>query len=76
VDQVSLVQKAQGIQQLLCKDTDESGAQAPELVLLDQFVQVDTEKLKGKTEMLPVNEGVLQTQKVVIIILVVFAVQL
>lgn len=76
MDQMSLVQKAQGIQQLLCKDTDESGAQSSELVLLDQFIQIDTEKFKGKTEVLPVNEGVLQTQKMVIVVLVVFAIQL
>lgn len=43
MDQVSFIQKAQSIQQLLSEDTDEGRTQSPELVLLDEFVEVDTE---------------------------------
>lgn len=70
------VQEAQGIQQLLCEDADQCRTQPTELVLLDELVEVDTEELKGKAEVLAVNEGVLQAQQMVVIILIVFAVEL
>ena len=57
----SLVEQAQSIQQLLCKYTNKRCTQATELVLLYQFVQIDTEKFEDQTEMLPVNESVFQT---------------
>lgn len=76
MDQVCLIQQAEGVQQLLREDTDKSSTQSAELVLFDQLVQVDAEKLKGKTQMLPVDEGILQPQKVVIVILIVLAVEL
>ena len=41
MDQSRLAQQAETVQQLLGKDAHEGGAQAPELVLLDQFVQID-----------------------------------
>lgn len=43
MDQMGLVQETQGIQQLLCEDTDECRTQSSELVLLDEFVEIDTE---------------------------------
>lgn len=46
MDQMRLVQQAQGIQQLLRKHADESSAQSTELVLFDELVQVDTEQFK------------------------------
>lgn len=76
MNQVSLVQKAQRVQQLLCKDADEGRAETSELVLLDQLVEVDAEQFKGKAEVLAVDEGVLQTEEVVVVVLVVLAVQL
>jgi hypothetical protein len=41
--QSSLVQQTQPIQKLLRKDSDECRAQASELILFDQFVQVDAQ---------------------------------
>lgn len=76
MNQVSLVQKAQCVQQLLRKDADKGRTETSELVLLDQLVEVDTEQLKGKAEVLTVDEGVLQTEEVVVVVLVVLAVQL
>lgn len=70
------VQKAQSIQELLCEDADKRCTQPAELVLLDELVEVDAEELEGKTEMLAVNEGVLQAQEMVVVILIVFAVEL
>lgn len=43
MDQMGLIQKAQSIQQLLREDTHESRAEASELILLDELVEVDTE---------------------------------
>lgn len=40
---MSLVQEAQGIQQLLCEDTDKSRTQPSELVLFNELVEVDAE---------------------------------
>lgn len=71
---MGLIQEAQRVQQLLCEDADEGRAQPPELILLDQLVEIDTEKFEGKTEMLAVYECVLETQEVVVVILVVLAV--
>lgn len=73
---MSLIQKTQRIQKLLREDTDECGTQATELILLDQFVKVDAEEFEGEAQMLTVDEGVLQAEKVMVIILVVLAVQL
>lgn len=76
MNEMGLVQQTQGIQKLLREDTDKRSTQASELILLDQLVQVDTEKLEGEAQMLTVDEGILQTEEVMVIILVVFAVQL
>jgi hypothetical protein len=76
MNQVSLVQKTQRVQKLLREDSDERSAQASELILLDQLVKVDTEKLEGETQMLAMDESIFQTEKVMVIILVVLAVQL
>lgn len=76
MNEMSLVQKTQRIQKLLRKDTDKRGAQASELVLLDELVKVDAEKLEGETQMLTMDKGILQTEEVMVIVLVVLAVQL
>lgn len=62
MDQVCLVQKTQGIQKLLRKDTYQRRAQSSELILFNQFVEVHAEQLKGQTEVLFVNEGILQSK--------------
>lgn len=76
MNQVCLVQKTQRIKKLLREDTDERSAQAAELILLDQFIKVDTEKLEGETQMLTMDEGIFQTEEVMVIVFVVLAVQL
>jgi hypothetical protein len=76
MNQMSLVQKTQRIQKLLREDADECSAQASELVLLDELVKVDTEKFEGETQMLTMDKSILQTEEVVVIVLVVLAVQL
>jgi hypothetical protein len=43
MDQACFVKQAQSIEQLLCENPDQGRAQAPELILLYQLVQVDTE---------------------------------
>lgn len=62
MDQVCLVQKTQGIQKLLRKDAYQRRAQPSELILFNQFVEVHAEQLKGQTEVLFVNEGILQSK--------------
>jgi hypothetical protein len=76
MDQMRLVQQAQGVQQLLSKHSDECSTQSTELVLLNELVEVDTEQFERKTQVLTVNKCVFQTKQVVVIVLVVFAVQL
>lgn len=76
MDQVSLVQEAQCIQQLLRKHPHEGRTQTPELILLDELVEVDTEQLKCQAQMLTMDEGVFQPKEMMVIILVVLAVEL
>lgn len=61
---------------MLSKNTDESCAQTTKLVLLDQFIKIDTEQFKNQTEMLPVDKSILQTKQVMVVVLVVLAVKL
>ena len=68
--QLRLTQQTKPIQQLLREDPHKRCAQPSELVLLDQLVQIHRQQLKHKTQMLPVNESVLQPQNVVVIVLV------
>lgn len=56
MDQMSLVQQTQRIQELLGKHAYEGRTQASELILFDQFIKVDTKKLKCQTQVLPVDE--------------------
>lgn len=69
-------EQAQRVEKLLRKHTNQRRAQAAELVLLYQFVQIDTEQLKHKTQVLPVYERVLQTKEMMIIVFVQLPVQL
>lgn len=61
MDQPCFVQQRKPIKQLLGENTDKRRAQASELVLLDQLVQIDAEQFKDKAEMLLVNEGILKS---------------
>lgn len=76
MNDASLVQEAQSVQQLLGKHPHECCTKPSKLILLDQLVQVHTEKLEYQAQMLLVNEGVFQPQKMVIIVLVELAIQL
>jgi hypothetical protein len=76
MDQMSFIQKTQRIQQLLRKDTNECRAQTSELILLDEFVKVDTEQLECQAKMLPVDKGVFESQEMVVVVLVILAVEL
>lgn len=46
MDDASFVQQAKTIEQLLRKNSHKCRAEAAELVLLDQFVKIDTEEFK------------------------------
>ena len=76
VNKTSLVQQRQSVQQLLCKHTNQGCAKAPELILFDELVQVDTEEFENKAKMLPMDEGVLQTKNMVIVVFVELRVEL
>ena len=76
VDEPRLVQQGQAIQQLLCKDPDQGGAEAAELVLLDELVQIDAQQLEHQAQVLAVDEGVLESQEMVVVVLVQLGVEL
>jgi hypothetical protein len=61
---------------LLREHPDQRCTEAAELILLDQLVQIHAEQFEDETKMLAMNEGVLQSQKVVVVILVHLLVQL
>lgn len=58
MDEPCFVEKAQPVQQLLREDTHQSRAQTPELILLDELVQIHAKKFEHQTKMLPMNEGI------------------
>jgi len=70
VNQSRLAQKAKAVQQLLCKHSHKGGAETSELVLLDQFVQVDRQQFKDKTKMLSVDECVFEAENMMVVVLV------
>jgi hypothetical protein len=69
------VQQAQGIQQLLGKYPDKGSAQSTELVLFDQLIKINAEQFECETQMLTVDECVLETKQVMVVILVILAVE-
>lgn len=60
MDQSSLIEQAETIEKLLRENSDERGAEAAELILLDELVQIDTQKLKNQAEMLAMDKGILE----------------
>jgi hypothetical protein len=60
MDQTSLVQQCQTIEELLSKHANQRSAETPELVLLDKFVEVNTQELKDQAEMLSMDKSILQ----------------
>ncbi len=76
VDQPRLVQQSEAVEKLLREDSDQRGAEATELVLLDQLVQIDTQQLEHQAQVLPMDEGVLEPQQVVVVVLVKLRIEL
>lgn len=76
MDQASFVEQRQAIEELLGKDADQGGAEAAELVLLDELVQVDAEQFEDETQMLAVNKGIFETEKMVVVVFVEFGIEL
>lgn len=76
MDQSRLVQEGQTVQQLLSENPYQRGTKTPELVLLDQLVQVDAKKLEHQAQVLPVDERVLESQQMVVVVLVEFRIEL
>ena len=60
MNQLRLTQQAKSIQQLLRKHPHKRRAQSPELILLDQLIQIHGQQLKHQAKMLPVDERILQ----------------
>ena len=58
MNQSCFIQKTETIEKLLCKDSDECGAKASKLILLDQLVQINTQQFEDQAEMLSMDEGV------------------
>lgn len=61
---------------MLGKHPNKCSAQSTELILFDQLIKIDTEQFKCETQMLTVDECVLETKQMVVIVLVIFAVEL
>lgn len=70
VYQFRLSEQSQAIDQLLRKHAHQCRGQSTELILLDQFVEIDAQQFEDKAQMLPVNKGILQSQEMVVVILV------
>jgi hypothetical protein len=59
--QFGLSKQCKAIEQLLCEYPYQCGGQPAELILLDQFIQVDAQQLEYQAKMLPVNECIFQS---------------
>ena len=76
MNELRLPKQSQTIDELLCKHPDECSAQSSELVLFNQLVQVDAQKLENQAKMLTMDEGIFEAQEVMIVVLVHLLVQL
>lgn len=56
MNQPRFLQYTQRVEKLCCEDLDELRAQALELVLLNELVQVRGEKFKDEAQMVPMDE--------------------
>jgi hypothetical protein len=54
----SLFQNGQGVKELGRKDLDKLRAEALELILLDQLVQVRRQQFEDKAQMIAMNKGI------------------
>lgn len=76
VDDLGLLQYRQRVEKLSGEDADETRTESSERVLLDELIQVVGEELKDEAEMRVVDEGVLESQHVVLVVLVPLVVDL
>ena len=76
MNQASLVKQREAVKELLSKNTDQSSAESSELVLLDELVKVNAQELENQAKMLAVDKCVLEPQKMVVVVLVEFRVEL
>ena len=56
MDEPSLLQYSQGIEQLSCEDFHQLRTEALELVLLNQLVEIRRQQLKDETQVVLVDE--------------------
>lgn len=74
--QSSALEYRERIKQLLREHLDELQAQPPELIVLDEFVQVGCKAFKDDTQVLVVDERVEHSKEMMLVVFVVFSVQL
>lgn len=70
VDDLGLLEDSEGVEELGGEDAHEARAEPAERVLLDEFVEVVREELKDEAEVRVVDEGVLESEHVVLVVLV------
>ncbi len=58
MDEPSLFQDSQSVQELSSEDLNKLRAEALELILLYQLVQVRRQQLKDKAQVIAVNKGI------------------
>ena len=76
MDQARVLEHGERVEELRGKDLDELRAEALELVLLDELVQIRREQLEHEAQVVPVDERVTQTQDVVLVVRIALVVQL
>jgi hypothetical protein len=54
----------------LSKDSHKGCAKTPELILLDQLVEINAQQLENQAEMLAMDECIFQSQEMMVIVLV------
>jgi hypothetical protein len=64
---LSLVKQTQSDQKLLCENADQGRTKPTESVLFYQFVEINAKKFKNETKMRFVDEGILQSQDVILV---------
>ena len=76
VYQTCILQDSHGVQKLCHEDLDQLRAQALELVLLDELVQVGRKQLEYETEMVLVNEGIPQAENMMFVMRIALIIEL
>ena len=76
MNEARLLEHGERVQQLRGEHLDELRAEALELVLLDQLVQVGREQLENETQVVFVDERVPQSENVVLVMWIALLVEL